>query len=140
MVLVLCEMQSVTSRIWTRVVVSISYDDNYYTTGTSLNICLSIFISISFTVYSYLSIFLSIYQSISSINPKQVLETASSVHTDLIYVSPCFSANPGTFMRELRSWVYRMPFSCCLEGLWDWRYVAPQPLFCGGILSRICSK
>ena len=28
-------MQSVSSRIWTRVVVSISYDDNHYTTGTS---------------------------------------------------------------------------------------------------------
>ena len=34
-VLVLCEMQSVSSRIWTRVTVSISYDDNYYTTSTS---------------------------------------------------------------------------------------------------------
>ena len=29
-------MQSVSSRIWTRVGVSISYDDNHYTTGTSL--------------------------------------------------------------------------------------------------------
>ena len=28
-------MQSVLSRIWTRVGVSISYDDNHYTTGTS---------------------------------------------------------------------------------------------------------
>ena len=28
-------MQSVPSRIWTRVVVSIFYDDNHYTTGTS---------------------------------------------------------------------------------------------------------
>ena len=34
-VLVLCEMQSVSSRIWTRVAVSISFDDNDYTTGTS---------------------------------------------------------------------------------------------------------
>ena len=34
-VLVKCEMQSVTSRIWTRVAVSISYDDNHYTMGTS---------------------------------------------------------------------------------------------------------
>ena len=33
-VLVLYEMQSVSSRIWTRVAVSISYDDNHYTTGT----------------------------------------------------------------------------------------------------------
>ena len=35
-VLELCEMQSVSSRIWTRVAVSISYDDNHYTTGTPL--------------------------------------------------------------------------------------------------------
>ena len=35
-VLVLCEMQSVLSRIWTRVAVSISNDDYHYTTGTSL--------------------------------------------------------------------------------------------------------
>ena len=34
-VLVLCEMQSVSSRIWTRVDLSISYDDSHYTTGTS---------------------------------------------------------------------------------------------------------
>ena len=33
-VLVLCEMQSVSSRIWTRVAVSIYYDDNHYTTVT----------------------------------------------------------------------------------------------------------
>ena len=32
-VLVLCEMQSVKSRIWTRVAVSNSCDDNHYTTG-----------------------------------------------------------------------------------------------------------
>ena len=30
-------MQSVSSRIWTRVAVSISNDDNQYTTGNSLN-------------------------------------------------------------------------------------------------------
>ena len=29
-------MQSLLSRIWTRVAVSISYDDNDYTTGTSI--------------------------------------------------------------------------------------------------------
>ena len=37
-VLVLCEMQSVSFRIWTRVAVSISYDDNHYTTGTVIQI------------------------------------------------------------------------------------------------------
>ena len=36
-VLVLCEMQSVSSRIWTRIAVLISYGDNDYTTGTSKN-------------------------------------------------------------------------------------------------------
>ena len=41
-VLVLCEMQSVSSRIWTRVAVSISYDDNNYTTGTSIIIIIII--------------------------------------------------------------------------------------------------
>ena len=30
-------MQSISSRIWTRVAVSISYDDNHYTMGTSNN-------------------------------------------------------------------------------------------------------
>ena len=34
-VLVLCEMLSVLSRIWTHIAMSISYDDNYYTTDTS---------------------------------------------------------------------------------------------------------
>ena len=34
-VLVQCEMQSVSSRTWTRVAVSIYYDDNHYTTGTA---------------------------------------------------------------------------------------------------------
>ena len=36
-VLVLCAMQSVSSRIWTCVTVSIPCDDNHYTTGTSMN-------------------------------------------------------------------------------------------------------
>ena len=31
-------MQSVSSKIWTRVAVSISYDDNHYTTGTFIAI------------------------------------------------------------------------------------------------------
>ena len=35
-VLVVCEKQSASSRIWTRVAVSISNDDNHYTIGTQL--------------------------------------------------------------------------------------------------------
>ena len=38
-------MQSASSRIWTRVTVSISYDDNYYTTGLVI-IVLNIFFPI----------------------------------------------------------------------------------------------
>ena len=37
-VLVLCEMQSALSRIWTCVAVSISYDGNHYTTGRLTNL------------------------------------------------------------------------------------------------------
>ena len=37
MVLVLSEMQSLLSRIWTLVAVSISYNDNHYTMGTFEN-------------------------------------------------------------------------------------------------------
>ena len=36
-VLGLCEMQSVSSKIWTRVAVSISYDDNHYTTVVGIS-------------------------------------------------------------------------------------------------------
>ena len=35
----LCDMQSVSSRIWTRVAMSISYDNNHYTMGTSFFLC-----------------------------------------------------------------------------------------------------
>ena len=46
-VFVLFEMKSASSRVWTRVVVSISYDDNHYATGTSkLNLYLCICISV----------------------------------------------------------------------------------------------
>ena len=38
----LCEMQSFSSRIWTRVAAPISFDDNHYTTGTSKQITNSI--------------------------------------------------------------------------------------------------
>ena len=37
----LCEMESLSSRIWTRVAVSISYDHNHYTTGTSIRLFMS---------------------------------------------------------------------------------------------------
>ena len=39
----LCEMLSVSSRIWTRVAVSISYNDNHYTTGIYIYIYIYIY-------------------------------------------------------------------------------------------------
>ena len=50
MVLVLCEMQSVSSRIWTRVAVSISYDDNHYTMGTSWMIVYDYFFNMQISI------------------------------------------------------------------------------------------
>ena len=48
-VLVLCEMQSVSSRIWTRVAVSIFYDDSHYNTGIYLSLyLLAWFVSFGF--------------------------------------------------------------------------------------------
>ena len=46
LVLVLCEMQSASYRIWTRVVVSIFCDDNHFTTSISLSLSLSVRASI----------------------------------------------------------------------------------------------
>ena len=55
-------MQSVSSRIWTRVAVSISYDDNHYTTGTSIYsviiIIIIIIIDFNFSISSYFLCFI----------------------------------------------------------------------------------
>ena len=55
-VLVLCEMQSVLSRIWTRFAVSISYDDNHYTTDTFSYIWLYICMCVWMYVYFWLAL------------------------------------------------------------------------------------
>ena len=51
--LVLCEMQSVASRIWTRVTVSISDENNDYTTGTSKNLNFICFLRILLLFVSF---------------------------------------------------------------------------------------
>ena len=56
----LCEMQSVSYRIWTRVAVSISYDDNDYTTGTCCLFTLSIE-----SVEVYFQVYLSVFADCS---------------------------------------------------------------------------
>ena len=66
-------MQSAPSRIWTQVAVSISYNDNHYTTGTTY---INVFISI------YLPIYLKMFISLS----KFALSAGAVEYTD------CFSA------------------------------------------------
>ena len=56
-VLVLCEMQLVSSRIWNRIAVSISYDDNHYTTGTSIKNC----VYCTFIFTCFVSFFLKVF-------------------------------------------------------------------------------
>ena len=50
-------MQSVSSKIWTRVAVSISYDDNDYTTGTSSVFALSAAVDNLF-IFSWYQVYL----------------------------------------------------------------------------------
>ena len=60
-VLVLREMQSVSSRVWTHVAVSISYDDNHYTTGNNFIIIifsLRVF-HISFSWWSFTGVWVT---------------------------------------------------------------------------------
>ena len=47
-------MQSVSSRIWTRITVSTSYNDNHYITGTSVCVCVSKNTKIMFSLSSLL--------------------------------------------------------------------------------------
>ena len=44
-------MQSVSSRIWTRVAVFISYDDNNYTTGTYYTVYFKLWVSLYYMQY-----------------------------------------------------------------------------------------
>ena len=50
-VLMLIEMQSVLSRIWTRVAVSISNNDNHYPTGTSMEY---VYLSLQVSIVTYM--------------------------------------------------------------------------------------
>ena len=53
-VLVLCEMQSVSSMTWTRGAVSISYDDNHYTTDTSMFVCVCVCVCVCVYVLTHI--------------------------------------------------------------------------------------
>ena len=88
-------MQSVSSRIWTRIVVSNSYDDNHYTTGTSnighgsckmlklRNIAnLSLNPVCPFVFYTWLLWDLSSFQTIYDIGVVNVVVPTGSKSTD----------------------------------------------------------
>ena len=64
-------MQSVSSRIWTRVAMFISYDDNQYTTGTSL-VC----------SYQYKS---NVYQYNTSLNKLQAWDIDGTTNKNSIW-------------------------------------------------------
>ena len=87
-VLVLCEMQSFSSRILTRVTVSISYDDNHYTTGTC--VLMLTWIIWNKTVYFYKNGFVHwiTYKSWYTIKPKQPTNepTTSVLYGTLNYI------------------------------------------------------
>ena len=51
--LVLWKMQSVSSRIWTRITVSISYDDDHYTTGRYIYIYIYTYVCVCIYIYIY---------------------------------------------------------------------------------------
>ena len=75
-------MQSFRSRIWTRVAVSVSFDDNHYTTGTSeINIkCLFTFRELSLSIFSMkylLTYFLYFYVRKQLFFKKKLVRSAS---------------------------------------------------------------
>ena len=115
-----CEMQSVSSRIWTRVAVSISYDDNDYITGT----------------YIWDGLDDGIYMSPKSIIPKvNALERVEfelayfevalqhfSSYTPGVIVHMCLfgnvpACNISMCICSRRIWVYRSLIVCVRRGI-----------------------
>ena len=80
-------MQSVSSRIWTRVDVSISYDDNHYTTGTSnLLPVIEYFKRSPFTIFRFFYEFTVEYLAIKrKILQKNQLTEWADLYIDLLY-------------------------------------------------------
>ena len=83
-------MQSVSSRIWTRVAVFISYDDNNYTTGTSTKIVYIVVGKTSRESYVQYRCFLFFSIPPSSSGVKTVHHTAISLFFLLFMTLPFF--------------------------------------------------
>ena len=69
-------MQSVSARIWTRVTVSISFDDNHYTTGTSFLYITSIYIYVNVLLFRGARGVAVIVMEIDSVTRVQILSEA----------------------------------------------------------------
>ena len=91
-------MQSVLSRIWTRVAVSISYNDNHYTTGT--------FIFIYIYIYIY-NIYIYIY--INKID-------------NLIWCSDQTTSNEWGFSSGSQTWYMVCTLACVVLFTWSFTY------------------
>ena len=84
-------MQSVSSRIWTRVAMFISYDDNNYTMGTSMIITVIIIMG----YWSWIPLTLSghPYQFVIALGKSSVIYHMSHQHTNV--AQGCFQGGPG---------------------------------------------
>ena len=81
-------MQSVSSRIWTRVVVSISYDDNHYTTCTNQTV-FSLSLCQSYSFHSstrFLSFFIFVFVFLPS-KPFSLLSASLPLSTHNLFPS-----------------------------------------------------
>ena len=127
-VLVLCEMQSVSSRIWTRVTMSISYDDNHYTTGTSIIIIkycrLHRFPWLSLSIHPYRPLLL-VGRLLSSLctelmNMSCVVSQHWCVHTCESIGGPHFWVRPF-LLQEFPTFLLRLTWMVCdMRGKWTY--------------------
>ena len=97
-----CEMQSVSSRIWTRVAVSISYDDNHYTTGTSFRAELMVpaqntyshtytqhnHINVKAPIWTYTYIHICIYILMVNLQPYTYVYNREFIHALMHILTP----------------------------------------------------
>ena len=80
-VLELCEIQTVSFRIWTWVTVYISLDNNHFTTSTLIYIYIYIYICVCVCAYIYIYIYIFIY-----IYNKKIETLHSNTHIYIIHI------------------------------------------------------
>ena len=138
-VLVFCEIQSVSTRIWTRVVMSISYDDNHYTTGIYIHIyeqtskTLLIFlratrwlIGLIRDVCMYLSILIHIIETFLSVSVCVTwsLPFSLSIYMYISSSSSCCTASTDLPNPLPTTFLYRLQLPAGLQGYILYRHRA----------------